>query len=222
MGLLKSAHIVKLLQTPAIAERWKAKHGRYPIPSDDMPLMMERFNPIQMASLRKYGKLIRGTAKTINILRNEYGLKIGTTTGFLRQHVDVLKEEAQKQGYVPDVDVAGDEATMPRPYPYMLMQNIIKMGIMNVQAVVKVDDTVTGVQEGLNGGTWAVGLYATSNYMNINSIPHGLSKKEFAERAAVSRDILVKSGAHYVIPDITHLPRVVANINKRLSNGETP
>ena len=36
-------------------------------------------------------------------------MKIGSTTGFLKSMVDVLLEDAKKQGYEPDASVAGDE-----------------------------------------------------------------------------------------------------------------
>ena len=36
-------------------------------------------------------------------------MKIGCTTGFYKSMVDILLEDAKKQGYVPDASVAGDE-----------------------------------------------------------------------------------------------------------------
>ena len=38
-------------------------------------------------------------------------MKIGSTTGFTKSMVDVLLEDAKKQGYVPDASVAGDEVS---------------------------------------------------------------------------------------------------------------
>lgn len=35
-------------------------------------------------------------------------MKIGSTTGFIRSMVDVLLEDAKKQGFEPDVTVAGN------------------------------------------------------------------------------------------------------------------
>ena len=34
-------------------------------------------------------------------------MKIGSTTGFFRNMVDILLEDAKKQGFVPDTSVAG-------------------------------------------------------------------------------------------------------------------
>ena len=43
-----------------------------------------------------------------------------------------------------------------------------------------------------------------------------------ARRVAHSRELLVKSGAHYVIDSIAELPEVCADINKRLAQGKKP
>jgi len=186
--------------------------------------MFEDFIPLQLACLRKYTALIPGTGQVVQTLQKKYNLKIGSTTGFQRVMVNVLLEDAIKQGFKPDVTVAGDEVEFPRPFPYMVFKNMEKLGVSPVEAVVKVDDTIGGVGEGLNAGTWAVGLSHTSNYMNINSMEEYLQmpKEEFQERGAKSREILLKTGAHYVVNDITHLPDVIEDINRRLANGEKP
>jgi len=45
----------------------------------------------------------------MHTLRDDYGLKIGSTTGFVRSMVDIVLEESTKAGYIPDVTVAADE-----------------------------------------------------------------------------------------------------------------
>ena len=57
-----------------------------------------------------------------------------------------------------------------RPAPFMVYQNLVKMGIYPIHSVVKVDDTVSGVGEGLNAGCWAVGVYGFSNYTDVDTI----------------------------------------------------
>lgn len=44
------------------------------------------------------------------------------------------------------------------------------LNVWPIQSVVKVDDTVSGVGEGLNAGCWSVGLYGYSNYTDIDSL----------------------------------------------------
>jgi phosphonoacetaldehyde hydrolase len=44
-----------------------------------------------------------------------------------------------------------------RPYPEMLWKNLIQLDVSDIKTVVKVDDTVVGIDEGLNAGCWTVG-----------------------------------------------------------------
>ena len=82
-------------------------------------------SPHSLQVLTKYATLIPGCAETINTLRSEFGVKIGSTTGFIKEMVDVLLAEAKKQGYVPDASVAGDEvAHGARPKPFMVYKNM--------------------------------------------------------------------------------------------------
>ena len=88
----------------------------------------------------------------------------------------------------------------------------------------KVDDTVSGVGEGLNAGCWAVGVSRYSNYMNINTIEeaNSLPDEEIKRRTEQTRELLRKAGAHYVVDSIVELPDVIVDINARLARGERP
>jgi len=87
-----------------------------------------------------------------------------------------------------------------------------------------VDDTVGGVGEGLEAGCWTVGIARYSNYMNINTLEEEstLSAEEIDRRLGLTRDILQKTGAHYVIDEFPELIDVVADVNARLARGEKP
>jgi phosphonoacetaldehyde hydrolase len=224
MGLRKDLHIKKITEIPKVSSRWEAKYGR--IPNDtDVQNMFKDFVPMQLNCLLQYSTLIPGTVETVNILRNDYQLKIGSTTGFTSSMVDILLKDAARQGYVPDSSVAGDSVMNgARPKPFMLYQNLELLNVHPIQSVLKVDDTVSGVGEGLEAGCWTVGLAKYSNYMDIDSLEHemSLSPKEMEYKLEISRDILRKSGAHYVVDDITGLPDIVESINNRLNNGEKP
>ena len=224
MGLRKDIHIKKITEIPEVISRWKAVHNRPPNDTD-IKNMFTDFVPLQLECIAKYSKLIPGTAETVDKLRSDYNLKIGSTTGFTSSVVNVLLEEASKQGYVPDSSVAGDEVENgERPKPFMIYQNLEKLNIHPIQSVLKVDDTVGGIGEGLEAGCWTVGLAKYSNYMDIDSLEHekSLTPEDMEYKLEVSRDVLRKSGAHYVVDDITDLPEVVESINARLNTGEKP
>ncbi len=224
MGLRKDLHILELTRVPEIRDRWKEVHGKYP-DQNDVDRMFEDFVPLQLDCLRTYTQLLPGAADAINKLQKEYGIKVGSTTGFLRSMVDILEEDAAKQGYIPDASVAGDEVENgARPKPFMVYRNLDLLDIHPIQSVVKVDDTVSGVGEAQEAGCWGVGVARYSNYMNINSLEEAdnMSAEEIQMRLEKTRDILVKSGAHYVIDSIVELPGVIDDINNRLARGERP
>jgi phosphonoacetaldehyde hydrolase len=226
MGLRKDLHIKKILEIPEVNKRWFQIKGNNPTDNDAENIFND-FVPMQLECLPKYSTLIPGVPETINRLRNDYNIKIGSTTGFTKNMVDVLLEKSKEQGYVPDSSVAGDEVANDmgvRPKPFMIYQNLLQLKISPIQSVVKVDDTVSGVGEGLNAGCWAVGIAGLSNYTDIDSLEQWeeMSSEERRERVEQSREILLKSGAHYVIDDFTSLPDVIDDINIRLSNCETP
>jgi phosphonoacetaldehyde hydrolase len=223
MGLRKDLHIKALTEDPAIAERWKGVHGKYP-DQGDVDTMFADFVPLQLDCLRKYTDLLPGVAEVISRLQAQ-GIKIGSSTGFTRAMVDILEEEAAKQGYKPDASVAGDEVVHgARPAPHMVYKNLDMMGIHTIQSVVKVDDTVSGVGEALNAGCWGVGVVRYSNYMDVDTPEQGaaLSAAEIDRRMAITRDILEKAGAHYVIDSLADIEPVIEDINARLARGEKP
>ena len=226
MGLRKDLHIQKILEIPDVKNRWREIKGSNPT-AEDVDTLFADFVPMQLACLSDYTTLLPGTVETVDTLKNKHKLKIGSTTGFTKVMVDVLLKDAKKQGYTPDFSVAGDEVENDmgfRPAPFMVYKNLVNLGVFPIQSVVKVDDTIGGVGEGLNAGCWSVGICGLSNYTDIDTIEEWdrMADPEKTERVDRSRDRLLTSGAHYVVDSITDLPDVVADINSRLSNGEKP
>ena len=223
MGLRKDLHILELTKLPKIRERWNKVHGRSP-DQGDVDRMFADFVPMQLDCLRKYTTLLPHVADVTQKFQKE-GIKIGSSTGFVRSMVDILEEDAKKQGYTPDASVAGDEVVNgARPKPFMVYRNLDLMNVHPIQSVVKVDDTVGGVGEALEAGCWGVGIARYSNYMDMDTLEEAqsLPKDEIQRRLVKTRDILQKAGAHYVINTFDELPEVVEEINLRLSKGERP
>ncbi len=224
MGLRKDAHIKAITEIPEVRKRWIDQYGKEPN-KGDITNMFNDFVPIQLSCLRKYATLLPGTVEAVNELRRRFDVRIGSTTGFTREMVDILLEEAEKQGYKPDVSVAGDDVINgSRPKPHMVYCNMDLMDVNPIQSVVKVDDTVSGCQEGIEAGCWSVGIARWSNYMDVDSLEDGdkLTREEIECKLKMSRDILEKSGAHYVIDTIYDLPSVIECINTKLSAGCSP
>ena len=221
MGLMKKDHLRTILARPLVAEAWQAAHGR-PASENDIDDLFNNFVPLQIAVLKEYAELIPGLLSVVGELR-EQKMKIGTTTGYLRAMMEVLAPQARKNGYVPDCIVCPDEVPAGRPYPWMCYENAIQLGVYPMQALVKVGDTVVDVEEGLNAGTWTVGLSMTGNMLGLkNSDVKALSAREKTDARQKIENQLYQSGAHYVIDGIWDLPKILDDINFRQAQGGRP
>ncbi|CAH3043142.1 unnamed protein product [Porites lobata] len=222
MGTHKKVHIRRITQMESVRRRWFEKFGQFPS-EEDVERMFHNFVPMQLGCLLDYSQMISGAVETVNVLRHEMGLKIGSTTGFTRAMVDIIKKPAAEQGYVPDVYVAADDVPQARPYPYMVWLNAIKLDVNPIEALVKVDDTAEGVREGTSAGCWSVGLAKTGNYVALNEEEiEALSEEDYERKISRAYDALASAGAHYVIDSINDLPPVIEDINRRLASGEKP
>ena len=225
MGLRKDLHIKDmLLNNKNIYTRWEQIYGKNPT-ENDVDKMFKDFVPMQLDCLAEYSKILPNVKETVDILRNEHHLKIGLTTGFTRDMVNVLEKNVNAQGVFLDSTVAGDDVQNGyRPAPHMVYKNLDLLDISPINSVVKVDDTIGGIGEGLNAGCWTVGVSKYSNYMNIDTIEHSeqLSDSELEQRNKISKNILETSGAHYVIDSIVDLPEIIELINLRIEKGGTP
>lgn len=221
MGMGKWDHIRALCDQPAIAERFQRRFGRLPS-DDDVTAIYERFMPLQIAKVGEHSALIPGALGTIAALR-ERGLLIGSCSGYPRAVMDTVVELAADAGYRPDHVVASDEVPRGRPSPAPALANVIALGLGDVAACVKVDDTEPGILEGHHAGMWTVALRFSGNFL-------GLTWDEFksqpAERLAEERQridaLFAPCRPHYLIDTIAELPAVIDAIDLRLSRGEMP
>jgi phosphonoacetaldehyde hydrolase len=131
--------------------------------------------------------------------------------------------EAARQGYSPDATVSASEMPAGRPYPFMCLQNAINLQVDCVQACVKVDDTVPGVEEGLNAGMWSIGLAVSGNEVGLALADwEALPDDEQATRRERAHRRLRQSGAHYVVDTIADLMPCIDDIAAHLRRGERP
>ena len=88
---------------------------------------------------------------------------------------------------------------------------------------IKVDDTEVGIEEGINGGTWAVGVAVSGNAFGMaEDDVKALGPDEYAWRREAAIERLRAAGAHYVIDSVADLMPVVHEIDARLARGERP
>ena len=137
--------------------------------------------------------------------------------------MDKVVELAATNGYVADHVVATDEVPNGRPWPAQALANVIALGIDDVAACVKIDDTVPGILEGRRAGMWTVALICSGNALGLDYEGYRAldSDKLDSERTRIHA-LFEGSRPHYMIDTITDLPAVIADINKRLAKGEMP
>ena len=221
MGLPKWQHIEAVGRQPAVAARWRAAHGR-DFADADVDRIYDIFTPLNAEVVPQFADIIPGALDTVAALRDR-GLKIGSTTGYNRPIMAVLAPIAAAAGYMPDNLVCAGDLAEGRPGPLMMYRCFIDLGIWSPASVIKVDDTVPGIEEGLNAGTWTVGLSVSGNCFGLSTDETAaLAPADFARRRAGAVRNLTLAGAHYVIDSVADLLPVLDAIDGRLARGERP
>lgn len=221
MGMAKRDHIRTLLNQPRIAAAWNAAHGADPTEAD-IDAVYAVFVPMNVAVVADFADLIEGTADIAARIRAR-GLKIGSTTGYIREIMAPLLPLAAAQGYAPDNLVCAGDLAEGRPTPLMLYRTFLDLGVWPAWTVVKVDDTEVGVAEGLNAGCWTVGVAMTGNVFGLNPAEtEALSADEYHRMRELAYARLTRAGAHFVIDSIADLEPVLDEIEGALARNERP
>lgn len=222
MGVHKRIHIQSIIDIPEVRERWNTQHGSYPT-SEDAEKIYSKSLETTLDVLPSCSKMIKGVVGTMDRLRTEYGIKIGSSTGYTSEIMVKLKEQAGEEGYRPDSYVTSDEVISGRPGPSMIFLNMVRLNVHPAQAVVKVDDTASGITAGLNAGCWTVGVSKTGNYVGMTEDELEAAEPSLLrEKIDSAKQILLQAGAHFVIETTNDLPAVIDQINQNLHNGLKP
>ena len=105
----------------------------------------------------------------------------------------------------------------------MCVQNAQILGTYPFESCVKVDDTLPGIEEGLNAGMWTVGLTKTGNEIGLNETEiDALEPKDLDAHLEKARTRMDDVGAHYIVEGIWDVPDLLDEITDRLSKGERP
>ena len=221
MGMPKWHHIQAIFRTERVAGAWRALHGRPP-EDRDVDDVYERFLPLQVETVAEHSDVIDGVVAAVASMRAR-GLVIASTTGYPPEVMKVVMRVAKEQGYEPDVTICAGDTPAGRPGPFMALQALIRLSISPVEATVKIGDTGVDIEEGLNGGMWAVGVAATGNEIGLapndyKSLPAD-EKRRLCEEATAR---LSAAGAHYVVSSLADVGPVLDSIEGRLAAGEKP
>lgn len=215
MGLSKIDHVRALFSMERVAKAFKDLYGRE-WNEEDVNGRYAEFKKLLFATLTDYTTPIPHALETVEALRKA-GIKIGSTTGYTAEMMDIVLPAAEQKGYRPDNCVTSDGLPAGRPYPYMIYKNMCDLAVPSRFSVVKCGDTVSDVREGVNAGVWSIGVVTGSNELGLSEEEvKELPADELARRKTEVKMRFYAAGADFVIDSIAELPQLVEAINKRM------
>lgn len=202
MGNFKPTHLRMLLELPEVEEQFVREFG-HKYTEEDFQLLLSEFRPL----MTKYivdddlSKPIDGAPEVIRKLR-EAGILVGCDTGYYAEDSAKLNKKLEEK-YGMHFDVTTNSEIVPgRPTPFMVYDCMLKTNTVNIESVVKIDDTAAGMICGNNAGCWTIGLYASGS-------------NDYDKLAASKPDFLV--------PSVEYVPEIIfGQIEPRLRRGERP
>ena len=211
MGLPKWQHIRAMMDDPDIAAQWQIAHGG--APSDaDVDRIYKIFVPMNEKVAADYADLVPGALETVQYLRAR-GIRIGSTTGYTRSIMEHVLPVARAQGYEPDNLICADDLSEGRPGPLGMYQTFVDLGVYPPSSVIKVDDTVPGLLEGVTAGCITVGLALSGNFVGKTPEELALMPRDEVDalREAATR-MLHEGGADHVIDTVADLPALIERL----------
>jgi phosphonoacetaldehyde hydrolase len=218
MGLPKRDHIAHILSMERVQAAWRLSHGGASVEAD-VDRVYERFVPMQFDCLSKYSSVIEGIPEAVERLRS-CDLRVGTTTGYTRAMLNLLLAQSAQEGFIPDVSLSPEDVGAGRPHPAMRLEPAVRLQVYPLAGIVKVGDTIADIQEGLNAGTWSVGVVKTGNLIGLSKADLDvLPEDELVRRLHLARAQLEGAGAHYIIDTMDELEGVLDDIDARLRSA---
>lgn len=219
MGMLKIDHTRALLELTK--ERFIKRFGKEPSQTDVLRIYAN-FETALFESLSHYSKPIKGTVEFAQFLQNE-GIKLGSTTGYTAEMMDIVAPEAAKHGFAPQCIVTPKDHLPGRPHPYLIYQNAIKLGCYPLWHMVKIGDTVSDMQEGKNAGCWCIGVSVSGNEMGLSEDEVArLDSHTLESKKAKAKANLENAGAHMVCDGIWEAQKAIETIQNWIDEGYTP
>lgn len=212
MGMAKKDHVRTMLQMERISREWQNVYNR-PFTEEDVDHIYQESEKLILTMLPDFCEPKPYVLECVERLR-EMGIKIGSTTGYNDEMMGIVVSGAEAAGYIPDVWVSPDATGKKgRPYPYMIYENMKRLDILSVDAVLKVGDTVADIEEGKNAGVTTVGILEGSSLMALSEQEYNsLSTEEQKVAKEKVHKIYIESGADYVIDNMSQLCNLITTI----------
>jgi phosphonoacetaldehyde hydrolase len=218
MGRHKRDHIREITKYPRVASEWSKYYGKE-CTEKDIEEMFNNFIPLQLSVIETHSAIVPELLQALEVIRS-LGMKIGSTTGYNNEMMDVLTSLAARQGYIADSVVCATDVPAGRPAPWMAFRNAENLGVYPMQAIVKIGDTIADIEEGINAGMWSVGVVTSSNEMGMSEEEIRLMDlNELETRKQLVRNTFFEAGADYVIDSLSEIENLIDIINIELAGG---
>ena len=212
MGLAKRDHIAAIVQLPRVSTAWSDHYGNAATDAD-VQSMYDEFLPLQKQTLSAHSEVIPGVCETMDLLRGQ-GIKIGSTTGYTRELMEVVIPLAASGGYEPDVVVCSDDVSAGRPAPWMNFRALEQLGVYPLDSVLVVDDTPIGIMAGLNSGSITVGVTKTGNALGLSASEVAkLPIDQLEARLDQIETEFRHAGADHVVQSVADIPELVDHLH---------
>lgn len=223
MGLGKREHVVALLDLPGVAARWRAAKGAPPGPAD-VDRLYDALEPALEAAIPRHEDLIPGLRHLCRELQRA-GVKVGTTTGYARHAMGHLITTAAQAGFAPEVIVCAGETPRGRPHADQMLEALRQLGVPAEEAgrCVKIDDTVTGLGEGLAAGAWTIGVTVSGNAGGMTRAAWDDLDRD-AQQAVrrAGQQALEDGGAHFCCESVADALPLIEEVGRRIAHHERP
>lgn len=221
MGTHKRDHVRRVGELPRVSALWRQVHGEEYGP-EAVDKVFNTFLEIDAEIVAEHSVPIPGAIEAFEAFRAR-GMKIGTTTGYTRVVMERVEAEAGKCGLKADAVMAASDVPTGRPAPWMMFSLAQQLDVYPMEALVKVGDNVVDIDEGLNAGTWTVGLAKTGNLVGLKEAEIAAAGPEnLRGQVEQAAETLRRAGAHYVVESIAECPALLDDIEARLARGERP
>ncbi len=213
MGMLKRDHIKTMMNMERIHEEWICVQGK-DFTEEDVDRVYEASENSILKILENFADPKPYVLDAIKALR-ERGIKIGSTTGYTDEMMEIVAPKAKENGYEPDCWFSPNSVeNMGRPYPYMIFKNLQKLKVSSIKNVIKVGDTVSDIKEGIAAGVITVGVIEGSSIMALKEDQYqALSDSEKEKICEKVQKVYEESGADYVIRNMSELPALVEKLS---------
>jgi phosphonoacetaldehyde hydrolase len=102
----------------------------------------------------------------------------------------------------------------------MIYENAVRLQVYPLAAIAKIGDTPADIHEGLNAGTWSIGVAGTGNMIGLSLEDfRALPETQRESRLAKARAELQNVGAHYVVDTLAEVHSVLDDIDLRLKSA---